>query len=86
MDEYLILNNGETVHDAHCLQDENALFVYITGEADLIETLMLFSAPENTQIIKAVRYGEEATYEEYTNLYSMSREYGNINLVLKKEA
>lgn len=84
MDEYLILNNGETVHDAHCLQDDNTLFVYITGDADLMEILTLFSVPENTEVIRASRYGEEATYEGYTELYSMSREYGNINLVMKK--
>ena len=85
MDEYLILNNGVTVQNAHGLEDGTNLFVYVTGEADLMETLMLFSAPENTQVIKASRYGEEATYTGYTELYSMSREYGNINLVMKKE-
>ena len=36
-------------------------------------------------MIEASRYGEKATYEGYTVLYSMSREYGNINLVMKKE-
>ena len=85
MDEYLILNNGVTVKNAHCLQDENTLYVYITGDADLMETLMLFSVHENTQIIKAFRFGEESTYTGYTELFGMSREYGNINLVMKKE-
>lgn len=86
MDEYLILNNGVTVQDAHCFDDGTNLFVYITGEADLMETLTLFSRPENTQVIKASRYGEESIYTGYTELYSMSREYGNINLIMKKEA
>ena len=85
MDEYLILNNGVTIEDAHCLQDDYALYVYITGDADLMAMLALFSVPENTEVIEATRYGERATYEGYTVLYSMSREYGNINLVMKKE-
>lgn len=84
MDEYLILNNGSIVPDAHCFDDGTNLFVYITGESDLMEMLMLFSVPENTQAIKASRYGEESTYTGYTELYSMSREYGNINLIMKK--
>lgn len=84
MDEYLILNNGTKVPDAHCLEDGINLFVYITGEAELMSILQLFSVPENTQVIKASRYGEEATYTGYTELYSMSREYGNINLVMRK--
>ena len=86
MDEYLILNNGVTVRDAHCFDDGVNLFVYITGEADLMDMLMLFSVPENTQVIKASRYGEESTHIGYTELYSMSREYGNINLIMKKGA
>ena len=85
MDEYLILNNGVIVRDAHCFDDGVNLFVYITGDADLMAMLALFSVPENTEVIKASRYGEKATYEGYTVLYSMSREYGNINLVMKKE-
>ena len=85
MDEYLILNNGTRVPDAHCLEDGVNLFVYITGEAELMNILQLFSDPENTRVIKASRFGEKTTYTGYTELYSMSREYGNINLVLKKE-
>lgn len=85
MDEYLILNNGVTVEDAHCLQDDRTLFVYITGEADLIEILKLFSVPQNTEVIHESRFGEESTYTGYTELFGMSREYGNINLVMKKE-
>ena len=84
MDEYLVMNNGVTVQDAHCLQDDVALFVYVTGEADLMETLQLFSDPEATAVIRASRFGEEAVYTGYTQLYSMSREFGNINLVLRK--
>lgn len=85
MDEYLILNNGVTVRDAHCFDDGVNLFVYITGEANLMETLQLFSDPEATAMILASRFGEKAVYTGYTQLYGMSREYGNINLVMKKE-
>lgn len=86
MNEYLILNNGVTVQDAHCIQDDIMLFVYITGDADLMEMLQLFSVPANTQVIKAFRNGDTETYLGYTELYSMSREYGNINLVMKRRA
>lgn len=84
MDEYLILNNGTKVPDAHCLEDGVNLFVYITGEADLMDILQLFSNPKATAVIRASRFGEEAVYTGYTQLYSMSREFGNINLVLRK--
>ena len=84
MDEFIILNNDVLIQNTHCLQDDYALYVYITGDADLMETLQLFSVPENTEVIEATRFGEKATYEGYTELYSMSREYGNINLVMKK--
>lgn len=86
MNEYLILNNGAKVQDAHCIQDDIMLFVYITGDADLMEMLQLFSVPANTQVIKAFRNGDTETYLGYTELYSMSREYGNINLVMKRRA
>lgn len=86
MDEYLLMNNGTIVENAHCIVADRNLFVYITGEADLIEMMKLFSVPDNTETIKEVRFGEEQTYSGYTYLYSMSREYGNINLVMIKEA
>ena len=86
MDEYIILNNDVTVQNTHCLEDGSNLFVYITGDYDLMEMLTLFSVPANTQVIMASRFGEKSTYTGYTELYSMSREYGNINLIMKKGA
>lgn len=85
MDEFIILNNDVLIRDTHCIQDGGTLYVYITGDEDLMAMLTLFSVPENTEVIEASRFGEEATYEGYTKLYGMSREYGNINLVMKKE-
>ena len=44
----------------------------------------MFNDPEKTERIRAKRYGQEAEYTGYTDLFSVSKEYGNVNLVLRK--
>jgi len=84
--ETITLANGRVFEGAHAIKSENNLFVYITeGEYTLTEIVTLFENPENVRTISADRYGEKTTYEGYTELYAVSKEYDNINLVLKKE-
>lgn len=84
MDETILLNNGALINNAHCIESDGRLFVYINNSEDISGFFNLFIEPENTEIIKADRYGEKAEYTGYTDLYSISKEYGNINLVLRK--
>lgn len=85
MDETIRLVNGTLIENAHCLEANGVLFVYIMGSDDLLQYFNLFIDPENTAVIHEDRYGEKTDYNGYTNLYSISKEYGNVNLALRKE-
>ena len=82
--ESILLNNGALINNAYCTESDGRLFVYIDKSDDIIAYFNLFVEPENTEIIKEDRYGNQTTYTGYTDLYSISKEYGNINLVLRK--
>lgn len=82
--ETILLANGTLIEDAHCMETNGRLFVYISNQTDLRRFFDLFMEPRNTRIIEADRYGDKTTYEGYTYLYSLSREYGNINIVMKR--
>ena len=82
--ETITLNDGTVIENAHCLEMDDRLFVYITMKATMTWAVMLFDDPVKTKKIIANRNGEEKTYMGYTKLYSISNEYNNINLVLKK--
>ena len=82
--ETLTLNDG-TVVNGHILDsgDGIMIFVYLDGKT-VVEGVTLFSDPEKTKKITAKRHGEVHVYEGYTELWSVSHEYGNCNLVMKK--
>ena len=80
--ETLTLNDG-TVVDGHCIEDDRNLFVYLDGMT-VVQGVMLFSDPENTNRIVAMNHGTETVYEGYTEIYAASHEYGNCNLVMRK--
>ena len=84
MNETIQLANGTLIENSHCLETGGTLFVYITGSDDMARYFNLFVDPDNTAVIHANRYGDETDYEGYTDLYSINKEYGNINLALKK--
>lgn len=84
MDETILLNNGMLIENVQCLESSGQLFLFLVGRTEFQTWLDLFDNPDNTEIIVATRYGEDTTYTGYTNLFSMSKEYGNINLVLRK--
>ena len=82
--ETITLNNGTVIENAHCIEMDDRLFVYIEQDQTMTWAVTLFDHPENTREITENRYGAEKTYKGYTMLYSVSREYGNVNLVLRK--
>ena len=82
--ETVLLNNGTVIENAHCLEVNNRLFVYISSSNDMKRWFDLFVEPENTQTIEADYYGDKKTYSGYSNLFSISKENGNINIVMAK--
>ena len=85
MDETILLANGTLIENAHCLESSGVLFVYIQGTDDMQTYFNLFIEPENLTEIHENRFGQESEYTGYTELYSITKENGNINLALRKE-
>lgn len=82
MREQLTLNDG-TVINGHCIPVDGSLFVYLYGKS-LTEGFALFSDKEKISRITEDSYGHEYVYEGYTEIFSVSAEYGNCNLVMRK--
>ena len=80
----ITLNDG-TVWEGHIMDggDGIMIFVYMTG-MDLLTGVSLFSNPERTGRILFTSYGHEYIYEGYTVIWSVSAEFGNCNLTMKK--
>ena len=84
MPEKLTLNDG-TELAGHCILMDDQLLVYLTGGLSLMEGVTLFSDRIRTSRIVELNHGNEHVYEGFTDLYSASREYGNCNLVMRKD-
>ena len=59
--------------------------VCVIGMA-LLTGVMMFSDTNKTEVIRAMNHGNEHVYNGYTVLWSASNEYGNCNLVMRKES
>ena len=83
--ETLTLNDG-TVVNGHILDsgDGQSIFVYLDS-MNILQGVMLFSDAEKTINITAMNHGNEHVYYGYTILWSVSAEYGNCNLVMRKD-
>jgi len=80
--ETLILNDGTEV-TGHCMEDDINLFVYLDGMT-VPQGVALFSDPQKTVRITALNHGETHLYENYTDVYSASHEFGNCNLIMRR--
>lgn len=82
--EILILNDGTQVN-GHILPngDDRIIFVYLDGMS-LVDGFTLFTDPEKAKRITANFYGQETVYEGFTELTSISSEYGNCNITMKR--
>ena len=78
--EQLTLSDG-TVVRGHCIVDGNTLFMYLDGMT-VIEGISLIDG--KTERIEEENHGNRHIYEGYTQIYAVSHEYGNCNLVMKK--
>ena len=84
--ETLTLNDG-TVVNGHILDngDGQLIFVYL-DRMSLLNGVKLFSDKEKTSSITANNHGHETVYNGYTVLWSANAEFGNCNLVMRKES
>lgn len=83
--EILILNDGTEVN-GHILDggDGTMIFVYLDGKT-VFEGVTLMT-PERAGRITALYHGDERIYEGFTEIWSVSHEFGNCNLVMKRGA
>ena len=83
--ETLALNDG-TVVNGHILDngDGQTIFVYLDGMT-IAQGVALFSDTNKTEMITATNRKTITVYTGYTELWSASHEFGNCNLVMKKQ-
>lgn len=83
--EILILNDG-TELNGHIMDDGEGrvIFVYLDNMS-VYDGVMLFADREKTSKIRTLFHGAEHEYMGYTQLWSVSQEFGNCNIVMRKE-
>ena len=82
--ETLVFANGQAM-TGHCLETGGKLWLYLQ-DISLADAFQILIAPENTQTIRALRYGKETVVTGYTHLFCVSEESGGmVNAGLKKE-
>ena len=82
--ETLVFANGQSF-TGHCLETGGKLWLYLQN-VSLTEAFQTLCDPENTQSIRAVRYGKETVVTGYNHLFCVSEESdGAMNAGLRKE-
>lgn len=83
--EQIILIDG-TVLDGHIIDngDGQVIFVYLNNMS-IVDGFNIFSNKERIKKIIASSHGEEFVYNRYTELFSISHEFGNCNIALRRE-
>lgn len=79
--QQVTLNDGTVIDNARAIESNDRLFVYCDG-LDIKTGFDKFY--ENTMTVVAESYEERRVYTGYGVLYSVSAEYGNCNVALKK--
>lgn len=83
--ETIILTDG-TLLNGHILEDGTGelIFIYL-DELTIPEGVALFSDKSKVNRIVFSSHGEETIYTGYTDLWAISKEYGNCNIVMRRE-
>ena len=85
MNEFLILNDGTRLLEAHAILSGSTLWVYLDGELTLAQAFNLLNDPEKTRHITANEYGAVSEYNGFTDLFCIRREDdGQVNAGLNK--
>ena len=82
--ETLTLNDG-SVLNGHILPggDGITIFVYLM-DMNIVQGVSIFSDADRISKIIESNHGTEHVYEGYTEIYAVSHEFGNCNIVMRK--
>lgn len=86
MEQRLTLADGTVISNAYALLVDGNLFVYINGTTmDIRDVFALLSNTKKTKRIRSQAYGQDITYQKYTDIYFIRRELdGSVNAGLRK--
>lgn len=82
----LILNDGTVIENVSVLDLDDTLYIAIIDRTDMGPYFTLFGDPEKTGHMHTDVFGFIQEYDGYTDFYSISKENGNVNVVLRKAA
>lgn len=86
MEQRLTLADGTVISNAYAILVDGNLFIYITSTTmDIRDVWSLLSNTKKTKRIRSQAFGEDITYQKYTDIYFIRRELdGSINAGLRK--
>ena len=85
MSEWLEMADGQKVEDAYVVQLDGFIAIYAAGIHHFTEAYGIFGNREKTAVIRSSQYGEEETWEGYTELMSLQIAEGGAAVTLWKE-
>ena len=86
MEQKITLADGTVIHNAYAVLVSGDLFIYITSTAlDIREVWNLLSNTKKTKRIRSQAFGDDVTYQKYTDIYFIRRETdGSMSAGLRK--
>lgn len=85
MNQFLILNDGTRLLEAHAILSGGTLWVYLDGGLTLTQAFNLLSDQEKTRHITANEFGVISEFNGFTDLFCIRREdNGQVNAGLNK--
>lgn len=81
----ITMNDGTVLEDSNILDMNGSLCFFVRNGMTMAEVFALFNDPEKTATITETRYEQEKTYEGYTDLNMIQKNYaGQISGILMK--
>lgn len=76
MDRKLTLNDGTILEDSYAFAVGERMWVYIYAEMTLADAFALLNDPAKMISVISEQFGQETTYEGYTELFTITKEDG----------
>lgn len=80
----ITLNDGTVLEDASVLNMSGSLCFFVRNGMTMAEVFGLFNDPEKTGTITVTQYGQEKTYEGYTDLNMIQKDDAQVSGILTK--
>lgn len=86
MEQKITLADGTVIQNAYAMPVNGDLFIYINStEMDIRDVWSLLSNVRKTKRIRSQAFGEDITYQKYTDIYFIRREdNGSMSAGLRK--